>query len=168
MTVTYSDPVILRYLGNVQSGSNPDPQMCAQATGAHAGVNVQLQQLDYNSLQQWQFGSDGRIYLSANGAAPTLCLTFQTPAKDSQTLLLATVNLNDPNQVWQWNTSNPLCLENVGASSAPSSIIYFMDDHFGETKPNNQLQIYHSNFDNSQLWIAQDVSASQIRKHLPR
>lgn len=146
--LTLSAPVILTYVGKMSV------QMCAQA---YPSQKVLLEYISYvvpNYMQQWQFGSDGRIYLYTPDKPPSYCLTFQgdTPA-DGLPLVIATPSSTDSNQQWLW-VNNHFSLQNIGASQH-SGTIYCMDLHHNDSRPGITLQLYHSNFDASQLWVAQ-------------
>lgn len=150
-----SDPVVLRFAGNIPS------QTCAQAVSAGDKSLVLLQPIDYsgkNLLQQWQFGSDGRIYLYNASTPAQFCLTYLGEPENGAPLALGAPDPTDQTQVWQW--VNNLFLKNKGASQSGTNFV--MDDFEGKANPGNKLEIWPFNNGSAQYWIAQAVLGSQL------
>ncbi len=157
---TLQPPVLLTF-GNIPA------QMCAQAASAGSRSLVLLQPIDHTgqtTLQQWQFGSDGRIYLNTPGlntpgAPASLCLTYQGEPENGEPLGIAATDPTDPTQVWQW-INNQTSLQNMGASQSGTAFV--IDNSAGSTSPGNRIQIWAFFNNGNQIWVAQAVPSSQF------
>jgi hypothetical protein len=152
---TLQPPVLLTF-GNIPA------QMCAQAASAGSRALVLLQPIDHagnTTLQQWQLGSDGRIYLNTPANPGSLCLTYQGEPENGEPLGIAATDPTDPTQVWQW-INNQTSLKNMGASQSGTTFV--IDNSGGSTSPGNKIQIWTFLNNGNQIWVAQAVPSSQF------
>ena len=140
MAITYMDPAVLLFRGDVQL------TLCVQASTPGTGATLELQPVDGNPLQLWQYGSDGRIYQYDGTANPQICIDVSGEA--SQELQLITSAFDDSRDLQRWTLSTSVPnLTNIGAGNA-----YCMNDSGGNGNIGDAVIIFPNGTEDNIEW----------------
>jgi hypothetical protein len=130
MAITFMDPAVILFRGDVYR------TLCVQASTPGTGATLELQAVDGNPLQLWQYGSDGRIYQYDGTGNPQICIDVAGEASQELQLITSAVDSSRLLQTWSLSTSAP-SLTNNGAGNQ-----YCMNDQGGNGNPGDAVIIF--------------------------
>lgn len=127
-------PFLIQFIGS------PLADVCLQAANGGPDALVTIAVIDTTGaqiLQQWLYGTDGRLYLNNPNLTPFVCLDYTNVPQNGVALQLSPITPADETQQWTWSgQSNTSTFTNVGNAS------FSIDVEGGVTTAGTKVQIW--------------------------